>query len=256
MKQIIIAIILIGSLGMQCPGERNTFIGNKRKPSLVPEEQKEEIPSKKINEKTNPKEDEHKEKSSISKETELKDESADEKKVELAPVIAPGKIGAVLQQKTGWSKDFLYGHIIILYYATKSCDEKGAESCKLSFQNFAKTANPKMENYGNSGYITVAEPTSSSMDIYHYGRIIETKHHFHSEDDLLQIIQKIKCPNCHYFMTSFYSSCKKCQEKIKKYLEQEMNVHFSVYYHRMWNTNIPPDFNEDRFELKSISRIN
>ena len=102
--------------------------------------------------------------------------------------------------------------------------------------DYVEQSNPTCDGAnGNSGYFTLVNSQNKEMSIYQYGRRDKNNNHVHSEEELIDILKKIKLKNYTVLMSSFYSPCLGCQKKIKEFLASRPNVEVIYYYFKKYH---------------------
>lgn len=73
--------------------------------------------------------------------------------------------------------------------------------CIKAFLDYVEQSKPTCDGAnGNSGYFTLVNSQNKEMSIYQYGRIDKKNNHVHSEEELIDILKKIKLHSIDVFI--------------------------------------------------------
>ena len=165
--------------------------------------------------------------------------------LETPPINIDNDIQRILPKDNNNKVVDTYNTIKFKNASRTSCLFKGVMHCIKAFLDYVEQSKPTCDGAnGNSGYFTLVNSQNKEMSIYQYGRIDKNNNHVHSEEELIDILKKIKLKNYTVLMSSFYSPCLGCQKKIKEFLASRPNVEVIYYYFKKY-----PDFGRGKSKI-------
>ena len=157
------------------------------------------------------------------------------------PLTKEAVKGVLFKNKNGTVADTF--HTIAFKFLKKvSCFINGILDCIKSFYEFIQVNSPKMSDaQGNSGYFSIFNENNKNIDIFQYGRMNILNNHVHSEEELLKIDKKVTRFDYTILLSSYYSPCHNCQQRLLDFLKIRTDLKIYMYYLKNWDDSKEED---------------